>query len=509
MGNKQSEFNTDPFCYAIEQGDLSQVKNILNTLNTDEERLQQWTTPINGFTPIFWLGVRKIDQLPAFYTISTCGLLADGSNFIMDDIDNINLDKFVEYEDPPMVKFAKKTLSELPGYLKVLKAESDENGIIKLSEKNITRVVKAEIRIVNLIPKRNEPDTKFPGSLKVKDAFLLNTDKEGKLRITYKPNIFGVLSNVSYGAGLIEFVVCADLNFKLHYDMTDDELIERDIILHNKVMSMNLFQVETDVRLKTKTQDDPANTLFYQNIVDEMPIGSKRKVRKNSIVNVYVDDLNINETKEMHTDEEKDLEKDQKMEKTKAEDKKEDVSPSTEEEDKKEDGAPPTVAEDKNKKEDSVLPTENIEKSKDIKKVARKKRVKRKSIIVEKVGECVVNIEKKHIYLTKVGSKKFDEYQEIYYRRVSIDLTKTKRIDMKIGDLVSYDLQAGDNKEKYQFKIKSLSYDNINNSVYEIVLEDIKGKQAELKKDMKKLLLFDEQPGLYTNQGRILYFGDI
>ena len=25
----------------------------------------------------------------------------------------------------------------------------------------------------------------------------------------------------------------------------------------------------------------------------------------------------------------------------------------------------------------------------------------------------------------------------------------------------------------------------------------------------KKLLLFDEQPGLYTNQGRILYFGDI
>ena len=274
-------------------------------------------------------------------------------------------------------------------------------------------------------------------------------------------------------------------------------------------MSMNLFQVETDVRLKTKTQDDPAKTLFYQNIVDEMPIASKRKIRKNSIVNVYVDDLNINETKEMRTDEEKDLEKDKKMGKTKAEDKKEDVSPSTEEEDKKEDGAPPTVAEDKNKKEDSVLPTENIEKSKDIKKVARKKRVKRKSIFVEKVGECVVNIEKKHIYLTKVGSKKFDEYQEIYYRRVSIDLTKTKRIDMKIGDLVSYDLQAGDNKEKYQFKIKSLSYDNINNSVYEIVLEDIKGKQAELKKDMKKLLLFDEQPGLYTNQGRILYFGDI
>ena len=88
-------------------------------------------------------------------------------------------------------------------------------------------------------------------------------------------------------------------------------------------------------------------------------------------------------------------------------------------------------------------------------------------------------------------------------------MTKTKRIDMKIGDLVSYNLQAGDNKEKYQFKIKSLSYDDINNSVCEIVLEDIKGKQAELKKDMKKLLLFDEQPGLYTNQGRILYFGDI
>ena len=52
-------------------------------------------------------------------------------------------------------------------------------------------------------------------------------------------------------------------------------------------------------------------------------------------------------------------------------------------------------------------------------------------------------------------------------------------------------------------------FNNINNSVYEIVLEDIKGKQAELKKYMKKLLLFDEQPGLYTNQGRILYFGDI
>ena len=68
-----------------------------------------------------------------------------------------------------------------------------------------------------------------------------------------------------------------------------------------------------------------------------------------------------------------------------------------------------------------------------------------------------------------MGSKKFDSYQEIYYRRVSIDLTKTKRIDMKIGDLVSYNLHAGDNKEKYQFKIKSLSYDNINNSVYEIV----------------------------------------
>ena len=41
MGNKQSEFNTDPLCCAIEQGDLSQVKNILNTLNTDEERLQK------------------------------------------------------------------------------------------------------------------------------------------------------------------------------------------------------------------------------------------------------------------------------------------------------------------------------------------------------------------------------------------------------------------------------------------------------------------------------------
>ena len=38
-----------------------------------------------------------------------------------------------------------------------------------------------------------------------------------------------------------------------------------------------------------------------------MPIASKRKIRKNSIVNVFVDDLNINETKEMRTDEEKDL----------------------------------------------------------------------------------------------------------------------------------------------------------------------------------------------------------
>ncbi len=450
-GNISSPRNTSPFCNAVEQGDKNTARLILSSLSSNAERVKLWTTPIDGFSPIFWLNVNKIKSLPNFYVLSSYGLFADGANLIMDDPDNVNLDKFALYADTAIGVFAKDCLSEKPGYLTAIKAESDENGVLTLSEKNIIRADNVEIRITSF--GESIESNQFPYDLKLKSNYLLTTDEDGNFRIMHKPNFFGAIHKAKYGLGVIEFVVCADLNYKLYYDMTDNEIRERDAILQNKAMTMNVFEWETALRLKTKTQKDPKAGIFYHNIVDKKPASSKRKVRKNNMVNIVDDN-------------------DERVEKSKERD-----------------------GEDKKTEKNGVKEIE----------VNRKK-----SIYVEQCGTCVVTVEQNRLYIAKVNDKKYDSYNKIFYRKVILDLSKTKRMShIQVGDLVSNNLNAGNNKEDYQFRIKSITRCSINNIEKALVLEDIKDKDEKLSEDVKELLLYDNQPGLYTNTGRVLYLGNL
>eukprot|EP00943_MAST-04B_sp_MAST-4B-sp1_P006700 g6700.t1 len=460
--NTSSPGNTNPFCKAVEQGDKHTARLILSSLSSNADRVKLWKTPINGFSPIFWLSVNKIKSLPNFHTISSNGFFADGANLIMDDVDNVNLDKFALYADTAMGVFAKDCLSEKPGYLTAIKAESDENGVLTLSEKNIIRANNVEIRITSF--GESLKSKQFPYELKLKSYYLLNTDENGNFRIMHKPNIFGAINKAKYGLGVIEFVVCGDLNYKLHYDMTDNEIRERDAILQNKAMTMNVFEWETALRLKTKTQKDPKAGIFYHNIVDKIPASSKRKVRKNNTVNIIDDN-------------------DESIEKSKGRD----------EGDEK--------AAKSGVKEEEVV---NVKGEKET-EVNRKR-----SIYVKQFGTCVVTVERKRLYIAKVNEKKYDSYNKVFYRKVMLDLSKTKRMShMQVGDLVSNNLKARNNKEDYQFRIKSIERCSINNIEKALVLEDIKDKDEKLSEGVKELLLYDNQPGLYTDTGRVLYLGDL
>ena len=205
--------------------------------------------------------------------------------------------------------------------------------------------------------------------------------------------------------------------------------------------------------MKTKTQKDPKAGIFYHNIVDKKPASSKRKVRKNNMVNIVDDN-------------------DERVEKSKERD-----------------------GEDKKTEKNGVKEIE----------VNRKK-----SIYVEQCGTCVVTVEQNRLYIAKVNDKKYDSYNKIFYRKVILDLSKTKRMShIQVGDLVSNNLNAGNNKEDYQFRIKSITRCSINNIEKALVLEDIKDKDEKLSEDVKELLLYDNQPGLYTNTGRVLYLGNL